>query len=458
MADIDEVMKGIEVKVKKLRVRNFKSLKDFELDLQRLNVIIGPNGSGKTNSIEALKLFKMVLDYLRGEEINPFLEWWGYKNAVWKGDENLPITIDFEYSVTYKDKSVDSSYEITVAESDKEFKILEERISILSPLEVTLLARSDLWKLILKRELLEKYYTKVSEEEIIKLRLEVLDKLKANQEVEIKESPHRYLMKLVLDMIKIMADTESVVGFMHDNICDSISESLGLDAMGYHLSIVLDDLLDDLVYPITLGAVGAYIIAEGTIILGRIEYKAIREPIHPKRELIISGDGSNLISVLSSVGEIPERVVNSIKYVFGMDSNVRLETTSDGRAYLKFYDGKSELNPPSVPDGLYKLVILELALERNAPIIACDEIENSLHARTIRYVIDEIRNSSSVGIFATHSPAVIDILRPEEVVILEKDQEGATKPHRFEKPAEISAKLNKLGVTFSEYILYGGYA
>ncbi len=40
--------------IKKINIKNFKSVEDLELELGRLNVIIGANGSGKTNILEAI--------------------------------------------------------------------------------------------------------------------------------------------------------------------------------------------------------------------------------------------------------------------------------------------------------------------------------------------------------------------------------------------------------------------
>ena len=40
--------------IKKINIKNFKSIEDLELELGRLNIIIGANGSGKTNILEAI--------------------------------------------------------------------------------------------------------------------------------------------------------------------------------------------------------------------------------------------------------------------------------------------------------------------------------------------------------------------------------------------------------------------
>lgn len=46
------------MRIRKLRIRNFRSLRDVELDsLGDISVFIGKNSTGKSNLVEALALF-----------------------------------------------------------------------------------------------------------------------------------------------------------------------------------------------------------------------------------------------------------------------------------------------------------------------------------------------------------------------------------------------------------------
>lgn len=45
--------------LKRVSIQNFKSLKDVTLDLQKVNLLIGPNNSGKTNFLKALEGFSI---------------------------------------------------------------------------------------------------------------------------------------------------------------------------------------------------------------------------------------------------------------------------------------------------------------------------------------------------------------------------------------------------------------
>ncbi|MEM2238555.1 MAG: AAA family ATPase [Candidatus Caldarchaeum sp.] len=50
------------MKLRRIRLRNWKSFKDTVVELNDgLNVLVGPNASGKTNLLEAFKFLKKAL-------------------------------------------------------------------------------------------------------------------------------------------------------------------------------------------------------------------------------------------------------------------------------------------------------------------------------------------------------------------------------------------------------------
>ncbi len=118
-------MVGIELR--RLWVRNFKSLRDFSLDVStRLNVVIGTNGSGKTDLVEVFELWRDLVDYARRRVVNPFLKWWGYDRVVWRHDETLPIVLGLELFSADPKLPRRMSYEVHIAGSGGQFRILGE--------------------------------------------------------------------------------------------------------------------------------------------------------------------------------------------------------------------------------------------------------------------------------------------------------------------------------------------
>lgn len=51
-----------DVKLSKMRISGFKSIRESTIELRDINILIGPNGSGKSNFISSLYFLQNVLD------------------------------------------------------------------------------------------------------------------------------------------------------------------------------------------------------------------------------------------------------------------------------------------------------------------------------------------------------------------------------------------------------------
>ena len=105
--------------IKKLKVKNFKSLKDFECDFtEPISVLAGPNMSGKSNSVDALNFItdSIGIGYQSAvQKRNGYLEikWKG--NKIQKHDqgtrsENISFSIEGDIYLSNHKKSFDYSY------------------------------------------------------------------------------------------------------------------------------------------------------------------------------------------------------------------------------------------------------------------------------------------------------------------------------------------------------------
>ena len=68
----------------------------IDLPLEPLNVLIGPNGSGKTNFLEALGLLKAA----PRDVLKPLTQWGGLRDWLWKG-KSAPTSTSLEATVAY---------------------------------------------------------------------------------------------------------------------------------------------------------------------------------------------------------------------------------------------------------------------------------------------------------------------------------------------------------------------
>ena len=84
--------------ITQLRIQNFKSLRDVTLDLQRVNLLIGPNNCGKTNVLKALKFFS---EFLSGKSFpNKRISVWSYRHGN-NTEQPLSLTIHTTSSTNY---------------------------------------------------------------------------------------------------------------------------------------------------------------------------------------------------------------------------------------------------------------------------------------------------------------------------------------------------------------------
>jgi len=110
-----------------IRLRNLLSYgrKVVRLDLAPLNVLIGPNASGKSNLIDAIGLLAAAPRNL----LTPFREGGAVEDWVWKGagsDGWAKIGVDLEYP--RKRETLKLSYELTVASAKLRLLVSEEAL------------------------------------------------------------------------------------------------------------------------------------------------------------------------------------------------------------------------------------------------------------------------------------------------------------------------------------------
>lgn len=79
--------------ITRLRIKNFKSLRDVEVNLTPIHVLIGPNDSGKTSILDALAALCRSVDH---DLADAFLGSWKGTELVWMGRPDLRVGIDVD--------------------------------------------------------------------------------------------------------------------------------------------------------------------------------------------------------------------------------------------------------------------------------------------------------------------------------------------------------------------------
>ncbi|RLI77771.1 recombinase RecF [Archaeoglobales archaeon] len=435
------------------RVQNFKSLKDVKIKLRKFNLLVGRNATGKTNVIDAFKLLKDVSWTHDPSFFNPFFKWGGYQNVVWRGWEELPIMLGYKAKV----EDYDVSYEVYFTGYGGKFEILRESIDVSGVVNVTMEGN----KLTIKHrpKFVEEVLNRVKEPIFTPVggKISISKDLLIFQEYEIQERKTlrrsgwsaTYSENFAIGTLHIPTKSGEVPVIISPTVKEKIRVRYGFDKFKEEMHF--EPL-------ITYVASSASKLMHPTIILRQLNFEAIATPQLVKKEIVLTEDGSNLANVLHTIytekGGIPRRIERVLRAIFG-NVEVRPKITEDGRVFIQVYENGYPLLPRNVSDGFWKVLTILTAIELNPSIILIDELENSLHPEAIEYIVNELKNSNSVVIATTHSPAVVDIVSPEDLILFEKDKDGKTIVKRVKDASKVRKWLAEHGITLSEGWLYG---
>lgn len=171
-------------------------------------------------------------------------------------------------------------------------------------------------------------------------------------------------------------------------------------------------------------------------------------PVAQKRSkgrVRLANDGSNIADFLRDLRTIDVQAFNGIvetmSYVlpYSKDIQPTLSSEIERKAYLELSEDTYKVPGWLLSTGTLRMLAL-LALLRHPnppPLIVVEEIENGLDPRSIHLIVEEIRNAVLAGttqvIITTHSPYLLDLLKLEHLVVVERNAEGHP---RFVRPAD----------------------
>ena len=197
---------------------------------------------------------------------------------------------------------------------------------------------------------------------------------------------------------------------------------------------------------------------ERIIILKPLNYQKIKQLNIKSYAKELDSDCSNLINFLHTTtnGSIPEHVLEVLKEIWNVKNlMIKFEDLPYGYISLNFeIEEKITIIQASIPDGIWKALAIEAAILSNPTMIIIDEFENSLHARAQDLLLEELRNSNALSIVTTHSTIPLDFAKSlNEILVLELVN-GETKSWRMGEIKTVEKKLEELGLTTSEGLLY----
>ena len=372
-----------QVKVAKLHIKNFLSLRDVELELSKLNVFVGLNSSGKSNIIRALQL--LANHVKQGVPVLPeYPEYRGFKNIV----HNFDVTGQVELEIEAEISGHSMRYALILTSDNYIEKAwIESREALRSegrkPV-AAVLTRDGVVKDFLRPEVypLPPHYL-LTAHPIYRSAFSVLPSEAAKELHQLAEmlksfTIHSFNPKSIRAASKVRDSPE-----------------LGYDGSG-------------------LVRVLLYLYLENRKVFAEVE------------------------DVLRSL--IPE-VEEIIPHIEG--ENVEL--------WLRVKGLREPLKPANISDGTLRILAYITALHSSTSLAAFEEPENFVHPHLLETIVDLARKAPCQVLMTTHSPYLLDHVKPEEVFVVEKPG-TETVVRKLSKTREVEAvkKLLEEGGTLGE--------
>jgi predicted ATPase len=187
----------------------------------------------------------------------------------------------------------------------------------------------------------------------------------------------------------------------------------------------------------------------------------------PQRHLNIHGDNlGNVVQFMER--EQPQRFQAILKNIAdkipGIDQ-IDTERTNDGRLLLRFNDKGFEdaFYAQQVSDGTLKVFAYLLLLEDPdpPPFLCIEEPENGLYHKLLETLATEFRKHANPSrgsqvFITTHQPYFVDSLKPEEVWILQKGEDGFSTISRSSNEPGVNSMVEEGlplgGLWYSDYL------
>ena len=426
-----------KLRLKSIRIQNWKGFKDCKLELyDGLNVLVGPNSSGKTSLLEAFKFLKKALVQTESPYL-PHLEWWTYRNIVYGNDETKPIRFELEFQLPEEHVA---TYEAVFTGAGGTVTLAKERIDLKNV--VSLSIEGNVLTIEYDEHFFKKHLSLLKENEIsikVKFNVELISLLQVKIGFGLfKKYEESQVVLLSLFLFRNRPDFEFLVR--------------EVKLLSPNLTSLDEPLVTYTLYNLKKFFASSLLIRHPDLV-------GIRQPQTHKNGDVISERGENLATVLHRLflqggGRLPDRIESALRNLFPYFT-LRPDITVDGRVFLSIQDGMygARLDPPSIPDGFYKLLHILTAVESKPSILLIDELENSLHSEILEYIVEELKNANITSIVATHSPIVVDVAGLECLQLLERTSEG-NKVKRVENLEEIKKWMREKKLTPSEMWLY----
>ncbi|RDV80899.1 AAA family ATPase [Ammonifex thiophilus] len=415
--------------IKRVRVRNFKSFKDAEVNLGKFTVIIGANASGKSNF---MNIFRFLRDASR---------------------HGLDTAISMQGGVSYLrnlNSTVSDSRELSVEVTFGPFRVTKRG----NP-SVDILCKETVYRLSVQFARSGINFIDVKEElkqnnEYIERHKDGGEESKGCGEISLVRE-NRELKVRSIDIPESVPIKSELEGMLHAFARERMSEfqdswkgrssrddcfllrSMFFYPLFFPVSAIIDDLS---VY--------------------RLDPNLAKSsaPITGSREL--KEDGSNLSVVLRNIvnqgGKQKERFLGLLRNFLPFVAELRIEDLADGTQLFELresYSGGKYLPSVLLSDGTVLLTALVVILYFSKKrVVMIEEPERAVHPYLIAKLIEMLKDPGLVKqvVVTTHSPEVLKWAGIDNILFMSRDRDGFSRVSKPVDSETIRDFLEEVGI------------
>lgn len=453
-----------------IKINNYKSIQETEFSLKKgLNILIGPNGSGKTCLLSSLKFISDVI--VRGAGL-AIAKNGGPSRNYNRGANKIKFEIEFDYGErVFKRRKRDTKckWELVIMQvgEDSISEIVFERIRIETTYEskkINLL-NLEINRYNQSRRKTKLYIDRKNVGKDILNRFDAQNKRKGDlfnkienhfKEIllKLKKQGDKSLISLLLRFDKVIAEfffsfsTLNEYNIIPENARESTEQipNVKMNTNGYGVSEVIAALKK--------GNYNKLRYSGFSELQAEIPFWYFDHYYHHYSPFRNKDKRKSLENALSNINRELSSAVNPIENV-----DIEIDPTN-GRRFVVFNSEDHKFYPDEVSDGTIKwLCILTSIYVGFSKIFLLEEPENFLHPwmqqKLIQIMREQSKNDNTIFILTSHSTTLLNGAFPNELLLV-KQGEGGTKVKRIEEEDEINNFLAESEFGLGDLWVSGG--
>jgi predicted ATPase len=389
--------------IRRIQALNYRCLRYVDQSLDRFNVLVGANASGKTTFLDVVAFLRDLLKDGPEEAVTTRAQGRGLAELCWRGsgtrfDLAVELTIPDALRERIGNGRAVCRYEITVAQDHLtgEIQIGAENLWLTPDLPRIIPREAPLFP---------------------------VEPTAPNQ---LALAPRGQAPPGCLRVV----EKESKSG--NDGFHSETSAWTGVFRLGPNRAALANLPEDDSMFPVGTWAKRTLIEGVQSLSLNSL---AMRQSSPSRRGSRLRDDGSNLPAVVRALRDTDpvrfSRWLAHIRTALPDVSDVGVVERQDDKALYLEVAYSTGVRVPSrlVSDGTLRLLALTLLayILKPSPVCLIEEPENGLHPRAVETVFQSLSSVYDAQVLvATHSPVMLGLASPESILCFAKTETGAT--------------------------------